>query len=98
MHYVDSAAELETVWPRIASTAPDLLKIFVSYSEDYETLRADPELIHFYQGVSGIVATGVMGFLYGLAFLLLGRNLWVVIVAHAASHVLSFTAMYLGLV
>ncbi len=55
-------------------------------------------LIHFYQGVSGMVATGVMGFFYGLAFLLLGRNLWVVIVAHAASHVLSFTAMYLGLV
>jgi membrane protease YdiL (CAAX protease family) len=54
-------------------------------------------LIHFYQGVAGMVATGIMGLLYGLAFLLLGRNLWVVIVAHAASHALSFTAMYLGL-
>lgn len=55
-------------------------------------------LVHFYQGVSGILATGLIGFLYGLTFLLLGRNLWLVIVAHAASHVLGFTAMYFGLV
>ena len=54
-------------------------------------------LAHFYQGVSGIVATGLLGFLYGVAFLTLGRNLWLVIVAHAASHALAFTAMYLGL-
>lgn len=51
VHYVDSAAELETAWPRIASTAPDFLKIFVSYSEDYETLRADPELASWYRGL-----------------------------------------------
>lgn len=53
-------------------------------------------LIHFYQGVSGMVITGLAGFLYGLAFLIFRRNLWVVIVAHAANHVIAFTAMYLG--
>ncbi|MDA8019433.1 MAG: CPBP family intramembrane metalloprotease [Thermoanaerobaculia bacterium] len=55
-------------------------------------------LIHFYQGVSGVVVTGLSGFLYGLAFLICRRNLWVVIVAHAANHVMSFTAMYFGVV
>ena len=53
-------------------------------------------LIHFYQGASGMAGTAVMGFLYGVAFLLLGRNLWLVIVAHAANHLIVFTAMYLG--
>lgn len=53
-------------------------------------------LIHFYQGPSGMIATGILGLLYGLAFVLFGRNLWVPIVAHAATHLISFTAMYMG--
>ncbi len=55
-------------------------------------------LLHFYQGVSGMVVTGLAGFLYGVAFLVFRRNLWVVIVAHAATHVISFTALYFGAV
>ena len=55
-------------------------------------------LLHYYQGISGVAATGFVGLLYGVAFLILGRNLWVTIVAHATSHVISFTALYLGLV
>ncbi len=55
-------------------------------------------LIHFYQGISGVALTGVVGLLYGLAFLMLGRNLWVPIVAHAVTHLVSFTAMYMGAV
>jgi membrane protease YdiL (CAAX protease family) len=53
-------------------------------------------MIHFYQGVSGMVTTGVVGFVYGAAYLLFKRNLWVTIVAHALTHVLSFTLLYLG--
>ncbi|MCP4201334.1 MAG: CPBP family intramembrane metalloprotease [bacterium] len=55
-------------------------------------------LIHFYQGVSGMAVTGIVGLLYGGAFLIFGRNLWVPIVAHAATHLISFTAMYMGFV
>lgn len=53
-------------------------------------------MIHSYQGVSGMVGTGLAGLLYGVAFLVLGRNLWIVIVAHASSHLLSFTMLYLS--
>ncbi len=53
-------------------------------------------LIHFYQGPSGMVVTGIVGFLYGVAFLIFGRNLWVPIVAHAVTHLISFTAMFMG--
>lgn len=53
-------------------------------------------LIHFYQGTAGIVATGLTGFLFGAAFLVFGRNLWIPILAHGLVHLMSFTAMYLG--
>ncbi len=53
-------------------------------------------MIHSYQGITGIVGTGLAGLLYGVAYLALGRNLWIVIVAHATSHVIGFTLMYLG--
>jgi len=52
--------------------------------------------VHFYQGLSGILATGVAGLLLGLTFLLMGRNLWVPIVAHASLHAMSFGALYMG--
>jgi imidazolonepropionase-like amidohydrolase len=51
VHYVDSAGELETRWPRIAATQPDLLKIFLSYSEDFERLRDDSDLPSWYRGL-----------------------------------------------
>ncbi len=53
-------------------------------------------MIHFYQGVSGIVATGVMGLIYGAGYLVFRRNLWVTVFAHALTHVVSFTLLYLG--
>ena len=55
-------------------------------------------MIHFYQGVSGVVTTGVLGLLYGAAYLVFRRNLWVTVVAHALTHVVSFTLMYLGVI
>lgn len=52
--------------------------------------------VHLYQGLAGVLATGVAGLLLGLAFLLFGRNLWLPIAAHASMHVMSFTALYMG--
>jgi imidazolonepropionase-like amidohydrolase len=51
VHYVDNAAELESVWHRVESTKPDLLKVFLSYSEDFEMLRDDPEIAAWYRGL-----------------------------------------------
>jgi len=55
-------------------------------------------MIHFYQGVSGMVTTGLVGFIYDAAYLVFRRNLWVTVVAHALTHVVSFTLLYLGAV
>lgn len=52
--------------------------------------------VHFYQGLPGVLTTGIAGLLLGLAFLLFGRNLWVPITAHASMHVMSFSALYMG--
>jgi CAAX protease family protein len=53
-------------------------------------------LAHWYQGWSGVVATGVTGLLFGSAYLLSGRNLWCAIVAHGLLDTLGFIMIYLG--
>jgi membrane protease YdiL (CAAX protease family) len=54
-------------------------------------------LLHIYQGAAGIVLTGAVGLVFGVAFLWL-RNVWPLVIAHGLLHVVSFTAMYLGAV
>ena len=54
-------------------------------------------LLHIYQGPAGVLATGFVGLLFGVAFLLLRRNLWILIFAHGLNHLIAFGAMYLGL-
>jgi membrane protease YdiL (CAAX protease family) len=39
-------------------------------------------LVHGYQGVSGVVLTGVAALFLGLIFLFHGRNLWIPIFTH----------------
>lgn len=39
-------------------------------------------LSHGYQGLYGIVLTGVLGIAFGLVYILGGRNLWIVIIGH----------------
>jgi hypothetical protein len=56
VHHVDSAAELDSIWPRIESSRPDILKIFLSYSEEFEMLRADPDIAPWYRGVDPSLA------------------------------------------
>lgn len=50
--------------------------------------------IHFQWGIGGIIMTFVMGLVWGTAFLLCGRNLWIVIIAHSLGHVLMVSQFY----
>jgi membrane protease YdiL (CAAX protease family) len=53
-------------------------------------------LVHVYQGLAGVVTTGVIGLVFCVFFVLVKRNLWVLIIAHGLMHLMSFTAMYFG--
>jgi membrane protease YdiL (CAAX protease family) len=54
-------------------------------------------LVHAYQGVGGVVTTGVVGLLLGVTWLTSGRNLWSGIVIHALLDGSAMTAVFLGL-
>ena len=51
-------------------------------------------LIHFQWGVGGMLATTIMGLVWGMAFILCGRNLWIVIIAHSAAHIALVLQIY----
>jgi len=53
-------------------------------------------LSHIYQGAVGMWLTGVMGVIFGLAFLLTGRRLLPLILAHGLIDTISLTRMFLG--
>ena len=44
---------------------------------------------HLYQGAAGVIVVGVIGVVFGLAFLWV-RNLWPLVVAHGLMHLISF--------
>ena len=52
--------------------------------------------VHFQWGLGGIIVTAIMGAVWGFAFLLCGRNLWIVIIAHSAAHVAMIMQLYLS--
>lgn len=52
--------------------------------------------IHFQWGIGGMMMTLIMGLVWGTAYLLCGRNLWVVILAHSGGHILMVTQLYLA--
>lgn len=51
----------------------------------------------YYQGVRGLVVTGIIGLALGTLYLVYKRNLWPLVIAHGAVDTLAFTAMYLDL-
>lgn len=51
---------------------------------------------HLYQDLAGVVKTGAIGLLFGVAFLTLRRNLWPLIIAHALIDTLDFVSHYFG--
>jgi hypothetical protein len=52
-------------------------------------------LAHFDWGIVGIVQTGFMGLALGTAFVILRRNLWVLVLAHAYMDTILLVQMYL---
>ncbi len=51
---------------------------------------------HYTQGLTGIIITGLIGLLFGVLYILAGRNLWCLILAHGIVDTLSLTQDYLG--
>lgn len=52
--------------------------------------------VHAYQGVSGMVATGLTGVVFGATYLATGRNLWAAVIAHGTLDTAGFVMMYAG--
>lgn len=52
--------------------------------------------VHFQWGPGGMLMTVMMGIVWGTAYLLCGRNLWTVILAHSAGHILFVIQLYLA--
>jgi membrane protease YdiL (CAAX protease family) len=53
-------------------------------------------LIHAYQGLSGMIATGLTGLVFATIYLATGRNLWTAVVAHGVLDTLGFILIYFG--
>jgi len=53
-------------------------------------------LVHFQWGPMGIVQTGFMGLALGVSFILVKRNLWILVLAHAYMDAILMIQMYLG--
>ncbi|MCZ6662118.1 MAG: amidohydrolase family protein [Actinobacteria bacterium] len=51
VHFIDQAEDLDRVLARVEAGRPDLLKIFLSYSEDYAQLRTDKTIAPWYRGL-----------------------------------------------
>ena len=52
---------------------------------------------YYYQGLRGLITTGLIGLGLGILFVAYKRNLWPLIIGHACVDTLVFTAMYLNL-
>lgn len=50
--------------------------------------------IHAYQGLTGILLTGTVGLIFGVAFVLNGRRLWPLILMHGIIDTISFISIY----
>ncbi|MCH8073639.1 MAG: CPBP family intramembrane metalloprotease [Proteobacteria bacterium] len=53
-------------------------------------------LIHAYQGPAQAISIGIGGAIYGVVFLLAGRNLWPLILAHGLNDTLGIILLYSG--
>ena len=53
-------------------------------------------LAHAYQGLAGVIATGMIGAILGVLYLVSRRNLWVVILCHGIVDTVALTAIYFG--
>ena len=53
-------------------------------------------ICHYSQGLAGITLTGLIGLSLGVFYVLAGRNLWCLILAHGAIDTISLTQTYFG--
>lgn len=51
---------------------------------------------HAYQGASGVIDTALFGFLFGVLYVLAGRNLWVAVIAHGVADTTAFVLLFFG--
>jgi uncharacterized protein len=51
---------------------------------------------HLYQGLTGVVAAGLGGLVYGALYLWSGRNLWMPIIAHGVFDTVAFVLIFWG--
>jgi membrane protease YdiL (CAAX protease family) len=51
---------------------------------------------HLYQGISGVIATGLTGFVFACVYFAAGRNLWAAILAHGFLDTTGFLMIYFG--
>lgn len=54
-------------------------------------------IAHMYQGVYGVILTGIAGMLFGIAFFMGKKNLWPIILAHGLYDSTRIVAFYFGL-
>lgn len=52
-------------------------------------------LVHAYQGIGGILTTGLIGFTFGLLYLVAKRNLWPTIIGHGLVNTFGITVLHL---
>ena len=50
--------------------------------------------IHAYQGLTGMLITGIVGFIFGVAYLFNGRRIWPLIVVHGLLDTLTLLSIY----
>ena len=51
---------------------------------------------HAYQGLAGVIKTAAIGAVFGIASLVVGRNVWSLVIAHAAIDTFDFINHYFG--
>lgn len=49
---------------------------------------------HYYQGVTGMVDTGIFALILGGLYLYTGKNLWIPILAHGVNDTIGFLLIY----
>jgi membrane protease YdiL (CAAX protease family) len=54
-------------------------------------------LAHRYQGVSGMITTGLVGFAFGLMFINSKNRLWLTILTHGIYDMIGITLIYLSM-
>jgi uncharacterized protein len=52
---------------------------------------------HSYQGLAGVLDTGIHGLLLGVLYLVAGRNLWPCVIAHGVCDTVGIALIYLGI-